>query len=103
MTRAEAGNILNMIAVGMIVGSPLLSILSDRVFHSRKKVVILASLGLVGLMLLLNIFPAGISHPMLYVFMFFFAICASAIVVIGFTTTKELFPVEIAGTSVGVP
>ena len=27
--------------------------------------------------------------------------CASAIVVIGFTTIKELFPVEIAGTSVG--
>ena len=26
---------------------------------------------------------------------------SAAIVVIGFTTTKELFPVEIAGTSVG--
>lgn len=101
MNRAEAGNILNMIAVGMIVGSPLMSILSDRVFRSRKKVVILASLVLVGLMLLLNIFPAGLSHPMLYVFMFLFSICSSAIVVIGFTTTKELFPVEIAGTSVG--
>jgi len=30
-----------------------------------------------------------------------FCVCSSAIVVIGFTTTKELFPVEIAGTSVG--
>jgi len=33
--------------------------------------------------------------------MFLFSICSAAIVVIGFTTAKELFPVEIAGTSVG--
>ena len=38
---------------------------------------------------------------MLYVAFFVFAFCASSIVVIGFTTTKELFPIEIAGTSVG--
>ena len=38
---------------------------------------------------------------MLYIFFFIFSISASAIVVIGFTTIKELFPVEIAGTSVG--
>jgi sugar phosphate permease len=33
--------------------------------------------------------------------MLFFSITSSAIVVIGFTTTKELFPIQIAGTSVG--
>ena len=43
MNRAEAGHILNMIAVGMIIGSPLVGFLSDRVFHSRKKVLALAS------------------------------------------------------------
>lgn len=32
---------------------------------------------------------------------FVFSVCSSAIVAIGFTITKELFPVEIAGTSVG--
>ena len=46
-------------------------------------------------------FPTRLSLPMLYVAFFVFAVCASSIVVIGFTATKELFPVEIAGTSVG--
>ena len=39
---------------------------------------------------------------MLYLWFFLFAVCSSAIVVIGFTTTKELFPVAIAGTSTGL-
>ena len=33
---------------------------------------------------------------------FLFSVASSAIVVMAFTTTKELFPVEIAGTSVGM-
>lgn len=101
MTRAQAGSILNMIAVGMIVGSPLMSVLSDKVFHSRKTVLIIFSGLLVLLMLVLNLVPQGLPRIGLYVFMLLFAVAGSAIVVIGFTTTKELFPVEIAGTSVG--
>ncbi|MGO9571676.1 MAG: MFS transporter [Desulfomonilaceae bacterium] len=101
MTRAEAGHILNMIAVGMIVGSPLVSFLSDRVFHSRKKVLTLASAVLFLELLWLNIFPQDLCRFWLYAAFLILSISSSAIVVIGFTTTKELFPVEIAGTSVG--
>ncbi len=101
LTRAEAGGILNMIAVGMIVGSPLMSYLSERVFFSRKMVLIIFSSMLTALVLLLNIFPQGLPIIALYAFMLLLSVSGSAIVVIGFTTTKELFPVEIAGTSVG--
>jgi sugar phosphate permease len=101
MTRAEAGHILTMIAVGMIIGSPLVSLLSDRVFHSRKKVLTLASAVLFLVLLWLNIFPQDLSRFWLYVAFLIFSMSSAAIVVIGFTTTKELFPVEIAGTSVG--
>ena len=101
LSRAEAGNVLNMIAVGLIVGSPLVSMLSDKVFHSRKKVLVLASICVNLELLFLNFFPSGLPQPVLYAFFFLFCVCSSAIVVIGFTTTKELFPVEIAGTSVG--
>jgi sugar phosphate permease len=101
MTRAEAGHILNMIAVGMIIGSPLVSLLSDRVFHSRKKVLTLVSAVLFLVILWLNIFPQDLSKFWLYVAFLIFSMSSAAIVVIGFTTTKELFPVEIAGTSVG--
>jgi len=101
MTRGEAGAVLSMIAWGMIVGSPVLGFLSDRVLKSRKKVFVLCTLGLTLLLLFINIFPSGLPHAALYILFFIFAICASSIVVIGFTMTKELFPVEMAGTSVG--
>jgi len=101
MTRAEAGAVLSMIAWGMILGSPLLGFLSDKVLKSRKKLLVLCNLLLVFEFVFLNLFPAGLPRVALYLFFFIFSMCASAIVAIGFTTIKELFPVEIAGTSVG--
>jgi len=101
MSRAEAGAVLSMIAWGMIIGSPFLGFLSDKVLKSRKKIFVLCTSGLAFLLLILSIFPSGLPHAALYVLFFIFSICASSIVVIGFTMTKELFPVEIAGTSVG--
>jgi len=102
MTRSEAGAILSMIAWGMIVGSPILGLLSDRLLKSRKKTIMLCSFLLLADILFLNIFPADLPRVVLYVIFFVFSVSSSAIVVIGFTTTKELFPVEIAGTSVGM-
>ena len=41
MSRTQAGAVLSMFAIGLIVGSPFMSWLSDRVFRSRKKVLML--------------------------------------------------------------
>ncbi len=101
MSRGEAGAILNMIAVGLIVGSPLISLLSDRVLFSRKHVLSIFSGVMVALTAIFYLFPAGIPKAGLYLAIFIFSVSSSAIVVIGFTTTKEMFPIEIAGTSVG--
>jgi sugar phosphate permease len=101
LSREAAGAVLSMIAWGMIVGSPLLGFLSDRVFKSRKKPFFYCSLILTIELAILYLFPTGLSVPMLYGAFFLFSVCSSAIVVIGFTATKELFPVQIAGTSVG--
>ncbi len=101
MSRAEAGSILSMIAWGMIFGSPLLGALSDRILKSRKKLFILCSSVSSLLFALLFFFPDGLSRISLYCVFFLFSVSSSAIVAIGFTSAKELFPVEIAGTSVG--
>ncbi len=101
LTRAQAGAILSMIAWGMIIGSPFLGYLSDKILKSRRKVIRICTSALAVEMILLSLFPEGLPRPVLYVVFFFFSVFASSIVVIGFTTTKELFPVEIAGTSVG--
>jgi sugar phosphate permease len=102
LSKAEAGNILGMLALAMIVGSPFVSWLSDKVFRSRKKVIILASVITLGLTIPLAFFPDAMNRPSLYLLCFLLGMFNSAIVVVAFTSAKELFPVEIAGTAVGL-
>lgn len=102
MSRAQAGTVLSMIAWGMIIGSPPLGFLSDKVMKSRKKPFILCNLVLVIELLFLSIHPTGLPHITLYILFFIFSICSSSVVIFGFTIIKELFPMEIAGTSTGM-
>ncbi len=102
LTKNETGAVLSMIAWGMIFGSPILGLLSDRIFKSRKKIIRAATFVLAIDMAVLLILPDGLPRPVLYLVFLVLSVCASSIVVISFTTTKELFPVEIAGTSTGM-
>ncbi|MEJ2659076.1 MAG: MFS transporter, partial [Desulfobacterales bacterium] len=102
MTRSQAGTVLSMIAWGMIIGSPPLGFLSDKVMKSRKKPFMLCNLILVFELAFLSIYPSGLSRITLYFLFFIFSICASSVVIFGFTIVKELFPTEIAGTSTGM-
>lgn len=102
MTKAESGNVLSMIAVGMVIGSPLLSFLSDRVFKGRKPIMILSAVGMIYITGLLAFHTEGISKWGMYALFFFLSVFSSAIVVIAFTMNKELFPVKIAGTATGL-
>jgi MFS family permease len=102
LTKAQAGQILSMLAIGMVAGSPLLSYLSNRVFQGRKPVIVLSSGVLVCLTALLALRTDTISVWGLYLLCLGLGIFSSAIVVIGFTTTKELFPIQISGTSTGL-
>jgi sugar phosphate permease len=102
LSKATTGQILSMIAIGMIVGSPLLSFLSNRVFQGRKPVLVLSSFVVLCLTALLAFYTDGIPLLGLYLISLGLGIFASAVVVIAFTTTKELFPVQMAGTSTGL-
>jgi sugar phosphate permease len=102
MSKAQAGGILSMLAVGMIVGSPLQSYFSNRVFKGRKPSIVISS----GIVLLLTAALAfrtdsipGYGH---YLICLGLGIFSSAVVVIGFTAAKELFPVRMAGTATGL-
>ncbi len=102
LSKAEAGNVLSMLALAMIVGSPILSWTSDAVWHSRKKVIVLSAVMTLVLSLPLAFFTAGMSRPLLYLLCFLLGLFTSAVVVVAFASAKELFPIEIAGTSVGL-
>lgn len=101
-SKTEAGNIMSMLAFGMIVGSPLYGFLSDKVVKGRKLLLIISSIFSVLLMASLFFYLNNISRLMLYIICFGIGICTNAIVSIGFTAAKELFPIEIAGTATGI-
>ncbi len=101
-TKAQSGHILSMLAVGMIIGSPLLSYFSNSVVKSRKIVVMIASTIVLCLVIPLAFFTAAIPLLGHYIICLGLGMFSSAIVVIGFTTNKELFPVQMAGTATGM-
>jgi sugar phosphate permease len=102
LTKTQAGGVLSMLAWAMIVGSPVLSWLSDKVLRSRKRLLVGASALLVLLTAVLVFAPGMLGPGSLYLWCFLFSVSSSAIVVIPFTSSKELFPVEMAGTAVGL-
>ncbi len=102
LSKAQSGYILSMLAVGMIIGSPLLSFLSNRVFHARKPVLIISTFILLAITATLSFATDRIPVFGLYLICVGLGMFSSAVVVIGFTATKELFPVKIAGTATGL-
>jgi sugar phosphate permease len=101
-TKGRAGGILSLVAVGMIVGSPLVGYLSNRVMKGRKPTLILASVVMVGITALLAFATEYLSLPLIGLLCFGLGVFASAIAVIGFTSARELFPSQIAGTCFGL-
>lgn len=102
MSKTEAGRILTTLAVGIVLGSPLLTWLSDRVFHRRKPVVVLCC----AVMLLVTgafyRYTDQIPTWGLYGLFFTLSVCGSAVGAVMFAMNKDLFPVRIAGTATGL-
>lgn len=102
LSKAEAGNVLMMIAIGTIVGSPFLGWLSDKVLGARKPVMVGGTAIHLMAWLALVLWTGSLPIPFLYVVSLLIGVFGSALVIIAFTANKELFPKEIAGTSTGL-
>lgn len=102
ISKSEAGTILSLSAIGLIAGSPLVSILSNKLFRRRKPTLILSSSIALCLTALLAFATASLSLPALYLICLGIGATTGAAVVIAFTAIKELFPLPIAGTASGL-
>lgn len=102
LSRGEAGQVLSMLAVGMIVGSPLLGHASSHWFRARKPVLVGSAAVTVGLTAALVLATDRLPLPALYALCFGLGLFTSAVVTVGFTAAKELFPVRMAGTATGL-
>ena len=99
LTQMKTGNLLMMLSIGMIIGSPIAGYLTDRVFYSRKT-VILTGLGLYALCLvpLTGIFD--INSPLVFSVLLFFMGIFSSFGMLAYTHIKDLFPLNMSGTAI---
>ena len=88
-----------MVAVALIVGSPFLSWIANRI--GRKPALIGCSVLLTAVCGVFYAFTDRLTLPWLYMMFFFFSLSGAATGPVVAAISKELFPVSIAGTSVG--
>lgn len=94
-----AGNILMMLSIGMVAGSPVAGYLADKVFHTAKPVLmtglicyILCLIPLTGIWNIESVFI----YSTIFMFMGFF----SGFGMLAYTHIKELFPLSMSGTAI---
>ena len=100
LSKTAAGGVLSMFAVALMVGSPFESWIANRI--GRKPVLMGCSLLLIAVCGLLYSFPEGLTLPMLYPLFFCLFLSGGTTGPVVAAVSKELFPVAIAGTSVGM-
>lgn len=101
LSGSAAGNILSMVAFAIISISPIMGHISDKTLKSRKKVLVGTSALNVLCWLIMLIFFENLPASVLYALFFFMGITISSVGTLAIVTAKELFPHEMAGTSMG--
>ena len=92
------GNLILLLNFGMILGAPCLGTLSDRLFRTRKGVVIAGLIGIVLTIIILTLIPAGIHLAVLALLFFCFGFFNAAGLLM-YPHIKEMMPLEMAGVA----
>lgn len=101
LSVATAGNILSMVSFAMILISPVMGYISDKTLGSRKKVLVGTSVLNVICWIIMIIFHQNLHIVALYILFFSMGVTVSSIGTLAIVAAKELFPHEMAGTSMG--
>jgi len=98
LSAVQAGNLLLILNVGLIIGSPLSGWISDRVLSSRKKVVMAGLVGMALSLLVLAMGWASGNTPLLAGVLFTFGLSSGAGIVM-YAHIKELMPGAMTGVA----
>jgi len=96
LSPVTAGNILLLMSLGLIIGCPVSGYLSDRLFVSRKKVIIPGICGMAGVLWLLIFLSAQIGATTLSILFFGFGLFSGSGQIM-YAHIKEQVPHENAG------
>jgi len=101
VTRTTASNTVMSIALGMIIGAPVIGIVSDKIFKSRKKVLVGGFAIFLCTWFLMAFFPASLSYRSLYWIFFMMGFSISSIVLIG-AIINENYPRQTFATTISL-
>lgn len=101
LTKAQAGNILMLIPIGMIFGCPIAGLIADKLIKSKKKVVMIGFtlniLTWIPLVFLIDAMSLNFLRVLMFVYGFF-----GGFYVVLFANVKENTDLKIAGTTIGI-
>ena len=98
LSALTTGNLILLLNVGMILGSPICGTLSDRFFKTRKWVIVAGSVGIVLTIIIMAIMPVDL--PLLVFALLFFVFgFFNATGVLMYPHIKELMPEEMSGAA----
>lgn len=101
LSKYTVGSILAMAPIAIIIGTPLFGYISDNIISSRKKVLVGSSLILSVCWFPLLLRIDSLSIPGIYILFFIMGMMTGSPASVGFSIIKELFPSNLAGTSIG--
>ncbi len=94
----SAGNLLLLMSMGMVIGSPVCGWLSDAVLKNRKGIIVSGLIAMGALLSLLTRLSSGTSMMLLCVLFFGFGFISSSGGIM-YAHIKEKMPAELAGTA----
>ena len=98
VSPVAAGNMLLLMGIGVIVGSPVCGWFSDSLIKTRKGVIMPGLIGMILVLTILACLPPGVGLPVLSLLFFAFGFFTSAGQVM-YAHIKERVPVERAGAA----
>jgi sugar phosphate permease len=97
-SAVKTGNLILLMTVGIVIGSPFWGTLSDRVFKTRKWIIVLCLTVLAAIALVLMLLPPDAKLGVVASFFFALGFFSSAGMLM-YTHIKDLMPVEMAGAA----
>lgn len=101
LSQQKTGNLIMFIAIGAIIGCPLIGFIADRVRISKKKLVMAGVLTVIIILIPLIFFVDAMSLSSLTVLMFLFGVCGYTII-LQWAYLKEHVDPSMYGTAAGI-
>lgn len=99
-SREAYATSLTFISIGLIFGFPFAGMLSDRIFRSRKKVMVIGTAVYTAIWGAMWLFAGEVTSPEVYIVLHFLFGFFGGWFVASYAQIKDLFPAAMAGTTI---